>query len=134
MPFTPEERMVVKFHLGYPLQQTDASIAFGIPISTQPMFLVERALGLLPDPAVNMCRGIVLKLDDLLEKLTDGQDHLAADQLEELTLRKDYLPRLRDEYAYWQSRLAQILGCPVNPDFSGIGDVDMTVRNIPVSG
>lgn len=132
--FTEHEKRRIKFHLGYPLQTTGVSIGFGIPISTQGMFLVESAVNKLDPDSEDMCRGYIQKLDETELMMFDGQINLAADQLEDLYLRKDYHPRLWDMYQHWQSRLAQVLGCSINADFSGIGQVFGGVRNVSVSG
>jgi hypothetical protein len=64
--------------------------------------------------------------------MVDAQIELSATQLEDLSLRQDHLPQLRKEYRYWQSRMAQLLGVPVNPDFSGVGAIDDGIGNVSV--
>jgi hypothetical protein len=132
MPFTEEETASIHYHLGYPLQQTGVALSFGIPVNQQTMFLVTRAIPLLPEVAVQRVRRILAIFEDMEQQMVDAQIELSATQLEDLSLRQDHLPQLRKEYRYWQSRMAQLFGVPINPDFSGVGSVDDGVGNVTV--
>jgi hypothetical protein len=102
-----------RYHLGYPEVQPAASIQFGIPRPIQTAFLFESAVTLLVPYAEDRVRRYINIMDGIETKLIAGQDRLAADKLDDLTLRSDELERLEDEYRRWGYRLADILGVPV---------------------
>jgi len=130
MPLTLDEKQKVKYHLGYPLLGMSAALAGGMPLSKESSFVVDSNLEKVPEIAIPFVRSHIATLDGILSRMIGGQRNLAADQLEDLRLRKDFLPSLRTEYKYWQSRLGQVLNCPINPDFSMIGDVDGGPSNV----
>lgn len=125
--------MLIKHHLGYPLQSTSVTLSYGIPIPTQTMFLVDRAIQLLSPAAEDLCREYLTRLIDTEKAMFEGQLNLQADRLEDLSLRSDYIPRLMDNYQLWQQRLATIIGVPINPDFSGVNQIFSGISNARVT-
>jgi len=113
MPLDDRERERVKYHLGYTAATTLASIQYGMARPLQTMFLVESALGLLMEVAVDRVRRILKIMDDIELKLIDSQDRLAAIQLDSLKLRENEPDQLEGEYRRWGYRLADLVGCPI---------------------
>lgn len=115
-PFTDAEKQRIAFHLGYPAVTMAASVAFGVPVLTQTNWLIYRVLdGLLLGSAVDQLRSISKTMDDVLTKLIEAQDRLAATQLEELHIRGDETDALAAEYRRWGYMISDITGCPVYP-------------------
>jgi hypothetical protein len=113
MPIDAAEKERVRFHLGYPEIQAAASIQFGIPRPMQTAFLVESAMNLIIEEAVDRVRRIIKVMDDIEMKLIESQDRLAAIQLSDLHLRDNEPDQLEHEYVRWGYRLADLIGVPV---------------------
>lgn len=112
---TDDEKERVRYHLGYPQVQPAAAMTFGLPTPVQTLFLVDSAMNRLIQHAEDRVRKILTILDGIEDKLVDAQDRLAAERLEELTLREDEPNRLEAEYLRWAQRLANMLGVPPYP-------------------
>jgi hypothetical protein len=120
--------------MGYPAVTTAASVSFGVPVFTQTNFLVYNVLDKLLDSAIEQVRSISKVMDGIEDKLIDAQDRLAAEKLEELTLRKDETDALEGEYRRWGYRLSDITGAPIYPysrRYSGGGSNSIT--SIPIN-
>lgn len=115
MPLTDAEKQRVEYHLGYPAYTSSASLAFGVPVFAQTLFLLRANLGNILETAVEQVRRIVQVMDGIDVKLVEAQDRLAATQLEELHLRDDEPDKLEREYRRWGHRLADLVGSPIYP-------------------
>jgi hypothetical protein len=130
-----QEKVRVRYHLGYLNVSPAASISFGIPRPLQTVFLVETAMSNLIEDAVGIVRNIVSIMDRIEAKLVEAQDRLAAIKLGEITLREQEGDQLDHEYKRWGQRLADTLGVPLYAYSSrykpgaGVG----SAGNIPVS-
>lgn len=115
MALNEAEKERARYHLGYPEIQGAASIQFGIPRPIQTAFLVEHALNNIIGAAEDRVRRILGVMDGIEDQLTDAQPRLAAEKMDELTIRKDEADALEREYVRWGSRLADVLGVPIYP-------------------
>lgn len=113
MPLDAAEKDRVRYHLGYPSQQTLASIQLGIPRPLQTAFLLESAVSNVIEEACDHVRRLLKILDDIEVKLVDAQDRLAAIALSDLKLREDECDKLEREYVRWGMRLADVIGAPI---------------------
>lgn len=125
MPLTAEEKVRIKYHLGYPLQETLRSMVAGLPTIVQSNWQIDAVLAHpLAEETIPLIRDHIKQLDEIIfGDLPDSRLYHIAEQLEELKLNMRHPKMLSDDYKFWQQRLAQILCVPVNPDFSGIGEV-----------
>lgn len=112
---TEDEKARIRHHCGYPLISPVSSIQLGVPAASQPMFLLEHAMNLIPETAVGIIRNYVAILDTIEQRLIDSQTRFSAEKLGEITLRADEPERIEAEYTRWAKRLADDLGCPLNP-------------------
>lgn len=117
MPITPQEKVRIRYHLGYLNVQMAGSIQWGLPRPIQTLFIVEEAMNNVIEDAVGIVRNIVQVLDRVEAKLVESQDRLAAMKLGEITLRDANTPLepdlLENEYKRWAFRLADTLGVPL---------------------
>lgn len=116
------EKARIRYHLGYPNVQAGPGMIAGMPITLQPMFLLERAMDLVIPEIIPQIRSIIQIMDDLEQQLVDTQGILVADQLEELILAGagDGRSRLAtdrqdNEYYRWGKRLADIFSVAPYP-------------------
>ena len=112
MALTPEERQQVRYHLGYVSVAPAASINFGLPRPIQTLFLVEQAMDYILPVGEAKVRQIIGIMDGIECRLVDAQDRLAAQSLDNLTMRADETDALEGEYFRWGGRLADTLGVP----------------------
>ena len=112
MALTAEERQQVRYHLGFVSVFPAASINFGMPRPIQTLFLVEQAMDYLMPVGEAKVRQIIGIMDGIECRLVDAQDRLAAQSLDNLTMRADETDALEGEYFRWGGRLADTLGVP----------------------
>lgn len=111
----PDDRERVRYHLGFPNVASSASLAFGVPISVETIFIVEKTMDFVLDVAVPRVRNILNTLEYIEQRMIRALPHLAASALGDLKVERsdgtetDLLER---EYCRWASRLADLLGAP----------------------
>jgi len=132
---TPDERARVKYHLGYGLVNSAASLQFGLSRPIQTLFLVEQAMTNLIDEAIPKVRQIIGILEEVECRLVSAQTRLAAESLGEIRMREKEPDLLEDEYFRWGGRLADLLMVPFyaySNRYRGRGP--SRGGNVPVSG
>lgn len=136
--FDPAEKERIKYHMGYTGQSTAASLAYGLPIPVQTMFLVESAIDRLNGHSEDRVRKLITILDKVECKMEGGLDNLEVSQIEQVELREDHLDKLEDEYCRWAARLADVVGAPLYPGAAKFrrlfGTGGMQAGSIPVRG
>lgn len=110
---TPDEKVRIRRHLGYPNVGVAASLQFGIPIPLTMSFLVESSMSNILPEAVETAREILLQLDSIMrESMPDARDRLAVDKLGSIDTNNTELEQLRKDRLYWMWELADLLGVP----------------------
>lgn len=110
------ERERVRYHLGYMNTSTAASLQYGLPRPAQTLFIVEQAMGLLPEVALPRVRRMLQVLDDIECRLVSSQARFAAQSLGDLRIERQQQQEpelLEREYWRWAGRLADQLGVPM---------------------
>jgi hypothetical protein len=110
-----DDRERIRYHLGFPNVASQASLAFGVPISVETIFIVEQAMNSLLDTTVERVRKLLGILDYIEERLIRALPHLAASELGNLKVERSdgsETDLLDKEYCRWASRLADNLGVP----------------------
>lgn len=110
-----EEKWSVFHHLGYMSQQTVLTIGLGVPVMTQPMFLVAGAIERIPVASVGRIRRTIAILEQIEVALTGVVPQLLVDEIGGIKVRADAGDAIEHEYARWQQRLSNDLGVPINP-------------------
>lgn len=119
MPLTTHERMQVRKYLGYPQVRAAASLHFGLPAPTQQAYLVEMSMDQLLPEAEDEVRALLTKLTQIEADLFDARERLAVASVDDLELRgisegDTETDALERENRRWSSRLADMLGVPLN--------------------
>lgn len=112
MAFTLEEIERIRYSLGYLGAGTIASIQLGIPRPLETLYLVDDAIAKILPQSEPRVRKLLVITEDIEEKLVEGQDRLAAERVDEITLRADELDRLEEQWVRWGMQLSSILGAP----------------------
>lgn len=137
--FDAGEKERIRYHMGYLQVAPAASITYGIPAPIQTLFLVEAAMDRVIPSAEDRVRKIVTVLDEIECRMTGALDYLAVEQVDSITIRKDQIDKLEDEYCRWAARLADTLGAPLYPGAArfqrlfGVGGPNQA-GSIPVRG
>lgn len=135
MAFTDQEQSRIRYFLGYLNTEPATGLQFGLPKPVQALFLVDLAMQRVLPGTEPMVRNMLNILEGIEEKLVCAQDYLVADKLEQLTIRRDHTDALEKENLRWASRLADILGVPLNPFALRFQAMTQTVAgSIPVRG
>ena len=129
---TEEEKSRVRYHLGIPQTFPVASIILGFPASSQPAFLVEHALELIPATAISVIRALIAKCDATDNGVYESQDRLVAKTVDEVDLNPDEAVLRRREYRYWVQKLADNLGVPYNAFAAAFQSGGPMPLNVPV--
>jgi hypothetical protein len=136
MALTPEEKVKIRYHLGY-LEVTDAaSLTLGIPASRQLLFVIEDAMNRVMPGAEWLVRDLLKQLDCTEQKLKDVACSLKVEKVGNVVMRgakegETYPDLLEREVLRWANRLADVLGVPpyaYSRRFNG----QLTAGSIPV--
>ena len=115
MALTPEEKVWVRYHLGFVGVTSIATFSLGTPAAIETQFIIESAMNLVLPESEGIVRDLLNKLGGILGQMVDDHELLAIERLGEITIRKDEHDALRKEYLFWQKSLANIFG--VRPNF-----------------
>lgn len=129
------DRARVRHHLGYPNVEPVSSISLGFPSASQPLFLVEIAMDRLIPEGVGLILKYLAILDALEGQMVSSFCRDRAQQIDGVKLRNSNEEPTEHEllerhYHWWRKRLADDLGCPVNP-FSALVYTGGSI-NVPV--
>lgn len=115
-PFTDEEKNDVMRFLGYPnWTSLSPSIQLGYPAASQPLFLVVDSIARMAVEARPAIRANLCQLRDIEAQLGSARGRMKATRLGEVTMNAAEARQLREEYVFWQKKLADLLGVFVNP-------------------
>lgn len=121
MPLTAEEKVRIKFHLGYPIQTVLRSMFMGMPMQVESNWQIDAMLATpLMEETLPLIRDCIKQCDQIMfEDFPDARLEHKAEQLEELRLNMKHTVMLSEDFTMWQHKLAQCLCVPINPDFAG---------------
>lgn len=115
-PFTDEETADVMRFLGYPNWQAMAqSIQLGYPAASQPMWLVLDSLPRLAEASRPAVRETLCQLRSTDAQIGTARSRMKTTHVGEVSMNSNESRMLREEYVFWQKRLADLLGVFVNP-------------------
>lgn len=115
-PFTDEETADVMRFLGYPnWQAMSQSIQLGYPAATQPMFLVMDSLPRLAASSRPAVRETLCQLRSTDAQIGTARGRMKTIRVGDVAMNVSEARQLREEYVYWQKKLADLLGVFVNP-------------------
>lgn len=116
MAITTADIARARKHMGYPAAQAGVGYAFGYPILTQPSYLFETQIQhIIPANEAQLVR-ILDVLDGIecrmIDSATTGWPATSAESVE---FNREEPNDLEREYTRWANRLADLIGCPLNP-------------------
>lgn len=133
MAFTEDEKVKIRHHLGYLNVEAAQTFQLGIPAATQTQFIVEGAMNRILAEAEPLARKHLERLDAIEEQIMCNIDNVELLKADEVEFNPKAFNRLLDRYRFFQSALANTLGCYPNPydqRFDGAlgGGVNVPVR------
>lgn len=125
MPLTVEEKVLIRFHLGYPTQTQLRAMSAGLPTTIQSNWQIDAVLNNpLQEETLPLIRNILKQLETICWRhMPMGSVEHQVEQIEEIKINLRHQAMLNQDYQYWQNRMAQTLCVPINPDFSGVFDI-----------
>lgn len=115
MSFTAEEKVWIRFHMGYLQVTSAATFSLGVPAAVETQFMIESAMNLVRPEAEGLVRDHLTKLAAILCQMVEDHELLAIERLGEISIRMDEHDALRKEYSFWQRSLANVFGIVPNP-------------------
>lgn len=115
MPFTDQEKVKIRHHLGYLNVTNSATFALGIPQAVETQFIIENAMNLVPPAAEGEVRRHITILNSIEDLMVCGHEHLAVDSIGEIDIREDEQEALTKRYRYWARSMANLMGTYPNP-------------------
>jgi hypothetical protein len=115
VPFTAEEKVRIRHHMGYLNVTNAATFSLGIPQAVETQFMVENAFNLVLPEAEGEVRRHVGILNGIEDQMVCNLELLAVTKIGEVGVREDEQDRLKREYLYWQQGLANAMGIVANP-------------------
>lgn len=112
MALTPDERVSVKDHLGWPNAMMIETFILGVPAAREPLFMLEGAMNALNPAAEERVRQTLRRLDALECLIEEDADTLLLSKADEVEFRDDELGLILQRYSYWQGKLCNFLGVP----------------------
>ena len=112
---TSEERLRIRYHLGYPLLNTGTDFRLRLPYEMSLDFSVERAMEELPDAAIPKVREVLGRCEDTDSNLFAAQGNLEAMSVGSIHLNPKEMTQRGREYRRWTQRLQSILAVPFGP-------------------
>jgi hypothetical protein len=109
---TPEERVSIKHHLGYPNQQTIETFVLGVPQALESLFMLEGAMNAIAPQAEERIRVTIRRLDGIDAQIQENQDALVLSKADEVEFRENEFELLQKRYRWWQGELCNLLGVP----------------------
>lgn len=132
MPFSNEEKVRIRHHLGYLNVGAAATFVLGAPAAVETTFIIESAMDKVLPAAETLVRELVAKCDAVEAQMMENQELLAVTQVDEIGVRQDEFQALLHRYHYWRNGLANVLGVYPNPfDKRFVGGAG--ALNVPVN-
>jgi len=115
MPFTEEEKVMIRHHLGYLNVAAAYTFVLGSPAAIETQFIIEGAMNRVLVEAEGQVRRHIAILDTIEQQMNDDRELLAVNDVDEIKIRPTEMRELRNEYQYWRMSLSNLLGVYPNP-------------------
>lgn len=112
---TPDERVRIRYHAGYPNSQNVSTSVLGIPSTIESLFLIENAMNNIRPEAEYQVRRILQILDGIESQMVDDLDVLVANQVGSIIINPQEQAKLIVAYDRWVDALCTTLAIERNP-------------------
>jgi len=130
--FTPEEKVRIRHHLGYPNVGQVQTFAGGVPAAFETTFMIEGAMVKVLTEAMPMARTLLSHLDIIGSQMIDDLELLAINEIGDIKINQEEQAKLKAEYVYKRKELGNLLGVPPNPFDQRFGSSGAGGVNVPV--
>lgn len=131
MPLNEDDKTSIRFHLGYPNTSPTTTMAQGLPINLDGLFILEANMNNLRESGVERVRKIVEVMDSILfGAKVEAVDRMAVKQLGSIQTQPDEAKMINKELYDWACMLADQVRAPLyagcqryRPFITGAGGV-----------
>lgn len=116
MAISESERARIKHHLRYPLVHSVSGFMAGQPTTIEALFPVDGSITNLTLEGEQIVRDQLGVCDQAEAALGSMGCHLSAQRVGNITMRDDEFEQRKELYAFHCKRLADSLGCDLNPE------------------
>ena len=114
MPLNEDDRDSVRFHLGYPNTSPNTTMAMGLPINLDGLFILEGNMNNLRESGVARVRSIVQIMDDILfGAKVDAIERMAVKRIGSIETQPDEVKMISRQLYEWACVLADQLRAPL---------------------
>lgn len=112
---TPDEKVRIRHHMGYPQVEQARTFFLGYPISVPTSTMIEGSLDKIQPGAEPLLRKLIARLDVIEEQMIDDLELLAVRKIDEIEINPDEHGSLIAQYKHWQLAMGNLVGVPPNP-------------------
>lgn len=116
MAISESERARIKHHLRYPLVHSVTGFMAGYPTTIEALYPIDGSITNLTPQGEQIVRDQLGACDKLESALGDMSCHLSAQKVGNITMRDNEFEQRKELYAFHCKRLADSLGCDLNPE------------------
>lgn len=114
MPLDEDDKTSIRFHLGYPNTSPTTTMAQGLPINLDGLFILEANMNNLRQSGVERVRQIVSIMDGILfGAKVEAVDRMAVKRLGSIETQPDEVKMIDRELYSWACMLADQLRAPL---------------------
>ena len=114
MPLNEDDKTSIRFHLGYPNTSPNTTMAMGLPINLDGLFILEANMNNLRESGVPRVRQLVQIMDDLLfGAIVDSTQRMAVKRIGSIETNADEAKMLDAQLFKWACMLADQLRAPL---------------------
>jgi hypothetical protein len=138
MALREDEKTLIRYHLGYPLQTTAPGIIGGQVIARQTQFLLEWAMDHLQPTGEEVIRGLLAQCGAMEQEIGSAACLLVAQEVGNVKLRESKpgsssTDLLDGERRRWALRMADALGVPAFPYSARMtGTGRQAIKSVPL--
>lgn len=115
MAISETERARIKHHLRYPLVHSVSGFMAGVPTTIEALFPIDGSITNLTLEGEQIVRDQLSACDKLEASMAEMNCHLSAQKVGSITMRDDEFDQREKLYRFHCQRLADSLGCDLNP-------------------
>lgn len=132
MPLTPQEKVLIRHHLGFLNVAEAYTFVLGTPAGVETQFVIEGAMNRILEDAMPLVRNLLSQCELIAASLTDEDmiDITLVNELGEIKTNRMSFRERREMYDWRRQELANAFGVYANPfDKRAWGGVNVPVRH-----
>lgn len=112
---TPEERVRIRYHMGFMNVGSVQTYALGVPAAVEQAFLIEGAMDKVMPEALSLVREHIVILDTIMAEMVQNVELLAVNKVGEIEINQKMMGALEKRYDFFRQSLGNLFGVIPNP-------------------